>query len=867
MRLFTKEEYLELVASDPSKSIDPLVSRIAESNIAEIYLDGERIAYAPLSQKQKSFSIKEVLSGGSLLNDGGYIINNNIFTSFALIDGKYLQAINLDAALADESITLPVGSDLRLFTKEEYLRLVASDPNKSFDPIVSKLVESNIAEIYLDGVRIAYVPINKDKELYKSIKGFYTPSAKTVYDLALIENSAGVNAFDLKLALLEHNPKTYHHKKLDKGDRLFIFEDKFFNELISEQNGGTYYDMTEIEGADNLDDINANLEALKLRQNLKDKNLKYSEDLNYSRKILQKSNIVKINLNEMLFSILPYSEGMTSSDIIYKLKGRLPELINEFTIIKDINLNSNPQIKNLNDEFVIKQNQNITFISKNSYRQLINDYNTSVNTPLINDVQDSDVVKVYYDKKLLLLLAPNNAVSNLKILNEIIDTNEFYKLYIGFSSKENNEKTWALRSYDASTFFSDSQNIILSASSVVNLFSEKYIREKFVNSLDRKELLKDDGELLINDNKSAEIEDEKIKIDSLNQINPEIIKNKTKVSGQRNFNDSDLILTKSMESNLRFISGSVMFPGTYPVANKIKLKDLVEVAGLISSKASSNVVVTRSLKENDSLVKSTPEVFKLNSLIENETVLSGEFYVDIPKAINEAVNGFVNLSGEFMKPGDYAFARTENLSEIIQRAGGLTDSAYPLGAVLERVSIKAQEKSSNDILAGQLEASVLTLAQSDIEGVGDQIKAVLGFAQQLRSLPTTGRMTINIMDTNNNFYLQDGDKLMLPKRPSHVSVIGAVQRTTVASYSQNKTYKDYISSAGGLTKMADIRKAYLLLPNGESRLLDNNTVIPVGSVVVVPPKIDKLSILGLTDIVSRVLGNIATSILAINNVN
>ncbi|MDB2537318.1 SLBB domain-containing protein [Amylibacter sp.] len=866
LRLFTKEEYLELVASDPSKSIDHLVSRFAESNIAEVYLDGQRIAYAPLNQKQKSFSIKEVLSAGSLLNDVGYIINNNIFTSFALIDGKHLQAINLDAALADESITLPFGSDLRLFTKEEYLGLVATDPNKSFDPFVSKLVESNIAEIYLDGVRIAYVPVNKAKELYESIKGFYTPSAKTVYDLALIENSAGVNAFDLKLALLAHNPKTYHHKKLNKGDRLFIFEDKFFNELISEQNGGTYYDMAEIEGADNLDDINANLEALKLRQNLKDKNLKYSEDLNYTRKILQKSNIVKIKLNEMLFSILPYSEGMTSSDIINKLKGRLPELINEFTIIKDINLNTNPQIKNLNDEFVIKQNQIITFISKNSYRQLINDYNSSFNTPLINDVQDSDVVKVYYDKKLLLLLASNNAVSNLKILNEVIDTQEFYKLYIGFSSKENNEKTWALRSYDASTFFSDSQNIILGASSVVNLFSEKYIREKFVNSLDSKELLKDDVKLLINDNKSAEIEDEKIKIDSLNQIKPEIIKNKTKVSGQRNFNDSDYI-TKSMESNLRFISGSVMFPGTYPVANKIKLKDLVEVAGLISSKASSNVVVTKSLKENDILVKLTPEVFKLNSLIENETALSGEFYVDVPKAVNSAVSGFINLSGEFFIPGDYAFARSENLSEIIQRAGGITDTAYPLGAVLERISIKAQEKSSNDILAGQLEASVLTLAQSDIEGVGDQIKAVLGFAQQLRSLPTTGRMTINIMDPNNNLYLQDGDKLMLPKRPSHVSVIGAVQRTTVASYSQNKTYKDYISSAGGLTKMADIRKAYLLLPNGESRLLDKNTVIPVGSVVVVPPKIDKLSILGLTDIVSRVLGNIATSILAINNVN
>ena len=251
----------------------------------------------------------------------------------------------------------------------------------------------------------------------------------------------------------------------------------------------------------------------------------------------------------------------------------------------------------------------------------------------------------------------------------------------------------------------------------------------------------------------------------------------------------------------------------------------------------------------------------------NETILSGEYYVNIPTAINEAINGFVNLSGEFKVPGDYSFSSSETLSDIMQRAGGLTDTAFPLGAVLERKSIKAQEKESNNILASQLEASVLTLAQSDIDGVGEQIKAVLGFAQQLRNQPTTGRMTINIMDLNNNLYLQDGDKLMLPKRPSHVSVVGAVQRTTVASYNSNKTYKDYIFSAGGLTKMADIRKAYLLLPNGESRLVDNNTVIPVGSVVVVPPKIDKLSILGLTDIISRVMGNIATSILAINNVN
>ena len=777
----------------------------------------------------KDFVIKTntPLSIGEVIKNGA-VLSLDAYTPFALIVGKEVQAINLDDALEDDSITLPVGSDLRLFTKKEYLGLVASDPNKSLDPLISKVVKSNIAEIYLDGERIAYVPVNQDKELYESIKDFYTPSSKTVYDLALKENDEGVEAFDLRLAMYQPTHQNYHHDKLKKGDRLFIFEDKFFNELILEQEDNAYYDIAENEETNNLDAENLSIETLQYRQKLKDKNLEYSEYVNYMRKILLKSNIIRINLNGELFSILPFAEGMTSSDIIHKFRGRIPDLTNEFVIVKDRDMNLIPQIKNLNYEFEIKKNEDITLINNSTYREIINNYDASVSTSLINDIKESDVVRVYYDNNLRLLLAPNNAVLNQKIFNKIIYTDEFYRLYIGLTSKQNNDKAWALRTYDASTFFSKAQKIMLNGSNVVNFFSEKYIREKFVDSLDSKELLKDENEIIISDNERAEIEDKNNKIDNLNQINPEIIKDKNKDSDQiKSNNRISEYITKSMESNLRFISGSVMFPGTYPVADKIKLKDLVAVAGLISSKASSNVIITRSLNENDILVKSTPEVIKIDSLTEDETVLSGEFYVDIPKAINTAVNGFINLSGEFLKPGDYAFSSSERLADIIQQAGGLSDTAYPLGAVLERETIKAQEKASNNILASQLEASVLTLAQSDIQGVGDQIKAVLGFAQQLRDLPTTGRMTINIMDDNNNFYLQDGDKLMLPKRPSHVSVIGAVQRTTVANYNKNKTYKDYIFSAGGLTKMADIRKAYLLLPNGESRLLDKNTVIPV----------------------------------------
>jgi len=659
------------------------------------------------------------------------------------------------------------------------------------------------------------------------------------------------------------NPNHYP-QKLAKGDRLFIFEDKFFNQLIREQVDGVFYDINDTEQSDERVDENISLEVLKLRQELNNQKLKYIQNIEYCRKLLRKSNIIKISLDRELFTILPFSEGITFSYILDKLKGRLPKIQSEFVMVQNMDQDSIVKIKNINYEFKIKENDAINLISQTAYRKIINSYNLKASSDLLNDVKESDAVKVYYDGKLSLLLSPNFAFSKQKIFDKIVNSDNFYRLFIGLSTKQNNN-LWTFRSYDAATFFSDSQKIIPSASNKVFMFSEKYIRDKFVNSLNQEKLLKDNftktadnNDLLVNEQDTSE---------NAGQAQLEIMGNENIYSelmlSESNFSEYALF---SMASKLRFVSGAVMFPGTYPLADRVRLNDLIDVVGVIDTKAQSNVIVMKALKEDGELIKSTPESYELNSLITDEIILTGEYYIDVPKAVNEAINGFVSLSGEFKRPGDYAFSRTETLSEIIERAGGFTTTAFPLGAVLERKSIKAQEKAANDILAAQLEASVLTLVQSDIDGVGEQINAVLGFSQQLRNQPTIGRMTVNIMD-NNNLYLQDGDKLMLPKRPSHVSVVGAVQRTTVAGYGKNKTYKDYIFSAGGLTKMADSRNSYLLLPNGESRLVNNNTVIPAGSVVVVPPKIDKLSILGLTDIISRVLGNIATSILAINNVN
>jgi len=251
-----------------------------------------------------------------------------------------------------------------------------------------------------------------------------------------------------------------------------------------------------------------------------------------------------------------------------------------------------------------------------------------------------------------------------------------------------------------------------------------------------------------------------------------------------------------------------------------------------------------------------------------EIVLADRYSVNAPAYVNDVATGIVRLEGEVVRPGEYLVARDETLQQLIERAGGLTAVAYPLGAVFTRESLKESQRESNAVLASQLEQAVLQLSQSERDGAGDQIRAVLGYAEQLRQQEAAGRMSVNVTleDQSAPVYLEQGDALFIPKRPSHVTVIGSVQKDTTARYSAGKGLEDYIAAAGGLNKLANIKDAYVLLPNGESTGAGRSTVIPPGSVVVVPPKTDRLTALGLTDVVSRVLGNIATSILAINNV-
>ncbi len=56
----------------------------------------------------------------------------------------------------------------------------------------------------------------------------------------------------------------------------------------------------------------------------------------------------------------------------------------------------------------------------------------------------------------------------------------------------------------------------------------------------------------------------------------------------------------------------------------------------------------------------------------------------------------VTLVGEVRFPGIYAVKRGETLRSVLERAGGLTDLAFPQGAVFTRVDLKRQEQQQLD---------------------------------------------------------------------------------------------------------------------------------------------------------------------------
>lgn len=308
------------------------------------------------------------------------------------------------------------------------------------------------------------------------------------------------------------------------------------------------------------------------------------------------------------------------------------------------------------------------------------------------------------------------------------------------------------------------------------------------------------------------------------------------------------------------ISGEVAEPMTIVYAENMTLEDLIiRAGGLLKSASLSRVDVIRKIndpnatKVESELQKIYSFSIKDNFVIEGESGFKLQPYDEVIVRRSPSYNDsrYVNITGEINFPGKYPLTkREERLTNLLEKAGGVTDYAYLKGARLVR-------RVNKEELA-RMESALQSSVTSTDSILVDTLDA-----------NTTYYVAINLDKAINDpgsvydVVLREGDELILPVYPSTVRVDGSVLSPNEITYEPGKSVSYYIEQAGGYSDNAKKRKKYMIAMNGHIYKANGRTKVEPGAEIIVPQKGERKSnlsnILGIATTATS-LGTMAASI-------
>ena len=236
----------------------------------------------------------------------------------------------------------------------------------------------------------------------------------------------------------------------------------------------------------------------------------------------------------------------------------------------------------------------------------------------------------------------------------------------------------------------------------------------------------------------------------------------------------------------------------------------------------------------------------------------------------------VALEGMVKRSGTYFINDGEQLSDIIQRAGGYKKGAYVYGAALFREAALNKEE-----LYAQLNyADTVNYIVSNIGKAGGNIGAgaLNLLVEELRSKNYSGRVIAdfnlkNLRDNPSlNITLADNDRLVIPELQKVVYMFGDFKNSSNFTYDPTQSIKEYIDLAGGLKDSA-YSEIIIIDPDGRTQtynkryfLTSNSVDIYPGSIIYAPRDIGKLSSLSYVAAVSPVLSSLALTLASLNSI-
>ena len=238
---------------------------------------------------------------------------------------------------------------------------------------------------------------------------------------------------------------------------------------------------------------------------------------------------------------------------------------------------------------------------------------------------------------------------------------------------------------------------------------------------------------------------------------------------------------------------------------------------------------------------------------------------------------YVRLEGEFVAAGVYSVRPGETLRQLIARAGGLTSEAYLYASEFTRQSTRRVEQQRLREYADSLDAQISSETNRQVAGALDpagtaQTASVAADSaraavQRLRNTQPTGRIVLKLSPDSTgigsvpDLALEDGDRFIVPRQPSTITVAGQVYNASAFLFEPNLQVRNYVRDAGGPSRDADRKRIFVIRADGSvvSRQYADVVKAPSlpGDTVVVPPQLVRGNVLRNVIAIANAAGQLA----------
>ena len=303
-------------------------------------------------------------------------------------------------------------------------------------------------------------------------------------------------------------------------------------------------------------------------------------------------------------------------------------------------------------------------------------------------------------------------------------------------------------------------------------------------------------------------------------------------------NEDSLVVSSNEEitrARKYFIYGPIAKQGAFPYVENMTLEDAIVASGGLREEALlSNIEIARRIQytdEKDSTFNTKAKIYTFN--IENGLVVKdGQNFalkpfdvITIKRDPGFADVSVVHISGEVKYPGNYSLkGRDERLSDIIKRAGGLTDAGCAEGATFTRNMSRNERERTIQLLE-----IANTTDSVDVDKIIVKERYPVGI-----DLPAA----LKKPGCTKDIILRNGDEIIVPSQNNTVRISGEVLYPNTVAYVEDKSASYYINQAGGTSSNGQRSKAFIIYANGQVSRLYRGRIKP-GCEIVIPTKPEK----------------------------